>query len=118
MYEDRGPCCDYYDRLRLNFRANMKTLHRLVGGNPRYWMMLHDNMRGDVDPEILRMLLAKEWRCPCNDAPNPPLFREFMGFTMKQKKLEPGQKLDAALGKLEDMAQQFVKQKGIQIPGV
>ena len=118
MYENRGPCCDYYDGLRQKFRANLKTLHHLVGGNPRYWMMLYEHMRSDMDPELLGMLLAKEWRCPCHDAPDPPLYREFVGFVLKQKKLAPGQNPFIALGKLEDMAEQFAKQKGIKIPGV
>ncbi len=71
-----------------------------------------------MNTELLGMLLAEKWRCPCHDTPDPPLFREFMGFVLQQKKLEPGQHPLVVLGKLEDMAQRFAKQKGIKIPGV
>lgn len=79
--EIRGPCCDFFDRKKEDLCTELKIVHRLTGGNPRACTMyLHD----EIIKNPLVMIFA-ESECPCNEVPDPVLYRKFMASILRYK---------------------------------
>jgi hypothetical protein len=112
-YSKRGPCCDRYDQLKSQMRTRIKVLHTLVGGNPRYWVQLYDIMkkRGFSAGLISLALESEDRTCPCNEAPNPALFREFYAQISANKNEMEDKQLPKVLDFLDKEATRFLKEK-------
>ncbi len=83
-YLERGPCCDYYDRMRQRFQGQIKTLHKLVGGNPRHFLSLYKMWKREgISLEEIVFALNKE--CACHRTPNPFLTRRVIARLLENR---------------------------------
>jgi len=105
MYETRGPCCDHYNTVQCEVRAQVKTIGILTGGNPRLLTMHAENVKLAGDNIRYQLGLDPNPECPCHEAPNPVEFRKFFAYLMNFK----GTELNPNLDTLERYAQEFVK---------
>lgn len=112
-YSKRGPCCDRYDQIKKQMRTKIKTLYALVGGNLRYWVQLAEIMqqRGLNHGLMMLALEPDNKTCPCNDAPNPILFREFYALISSKKHEVEDKQLPEIYDFLEKEADKFMKDK-------
>jgi hypothetical protein len=116
-YQDREPCCDYHDELSAKVKNQIKVIHALVGGNPRYITLYYEQMRRSLSPVLLQFAL--EDKCICHETPNPVVFRYFMeGVLLAKKQQKEGEKplgLTEALDQLEKIAQAVCEKRGVEV---
>jgi len=85
-YSERGPCCDYHEKLKAKYEGQIRgILVVLGGGNPRKVHQLYDLITQQISPHILSFALSP--KCICNEHPNPPLFRKMMGKVLAAKRV-------------------------------
>lgn len=56
-------CCILHQKAHAKMKTLIKTLHRLVGGNPRNWMMIYELWRQELSASMLAVVLSEQ--CPC-----------------------------------------------------
>jgi hypothetical protein len=114
-YDKCGPYCDYYDWLKRDFQAKFKTLYHLVGGNPRYMIMLYENMkRSGINIEFINLALEDDsHRCPCHDAPDPKLFRKFFAYMQLYKVAAYKKSQEEILSLIDKLTSEFLKENNL-----
>lgn len=107
-YSQRGPCCDYHQKIKAMYEGQIRGILAVVGGSPRYAHQIYDILTQHVSVHMLAFALSE--KCLCHEHPNPPLFREFMGklLALKDKGNIPDS-IDDRLDLLESLANAVLK---------
>lgn len=114
-YADRGPCCDWYEQRQAHWKARMKVYYVFLEGNPRLWVMLYRILvRSGISPSSISLFLDDK-PCPCREAPDPKLFREFFGVLRANKGKVEAKNDEEILLKIGNIAETFLKEKGVNI---
>lgn len=78
-YSKQGPCCDEYYALRAMYLSRIKIITALLDGNPRSIVMFAEATRKNIGEGSYNAMVevGSGERCPCNETPNPELYRAF-----------------------------------------
>ena len=91
----------------------MKVYNIFLEGNPRLWVMLYRILvRSGISPSSISLFLDDK-PCPCSEAPNPQLFREFVGKLRANKGKVEADNDEEVLLKIEEIAKKFLEEKGM-----
>ncbi len=118
MNSERGACCDWYEKRQAQWKARMKVYYVFLEGNPRLWVMLHRILRrSGVSSEEISLFMDDK-PCPCMEAPDPKLFREFFGVLQAKKGQVEAENDEERLLKISSIAETFLKEKGVDLDGM